>query len=142
MKELILGIWLGVQAGADMRYREVSFWFSVLGGIVGIGSCIIEKRVIVEILIACLPGVLLLGFSCMTKEVIGYGDGIILTVMGIYLPIRQVLSIGMLAFSLAGVVALFLLVVLRKRGDYRIPFIPFLALAYGIEYLVRIGGGR
>lgn len=90
---------------------------------------------------ACFPGALMLGFSWLTKEVIGYGDGIVLMVMGIYLTISQLLSIGMMAFCVAGVVALLLLVLFKKNGSYRIPFVPFLAISYGIQYLLEHGDG-
>ena len=139
MKEIILGVWLGVQAGFDMKYKEVPSCLSIVGVVIGIGCCVVEKRAPIDFLLACLPGLLAVGFSWITKEIMGYGDGIILTVMGFFLPISQLISIGLLAFFMAGVVALGLLVLFHKNGRYRIPFIPFLGLAYGWDWLIRLG---
>ena len=92
-----------------------------------------------SILVACVPGILGLVFSWLTKEVVGYGDGIVLMILGMYLSLERLIFIGMIAFEIAGVVALVLLVIFRKKGSYRIPFVPFLCLAYGVEYWIRLG---
>ncbi|MBQ8518850.1 MAG: prepilin peptidase [Agathobacter sp.] len=123
----------------DFKWKEIPLWFSVLGGMIGIVICIVEERIILDVFFSCLPGVLSICFSWLTKETIGYGDGIVLLVMGIYLPLSQLISVGMLAFFIAGIVALLLLTVFRKKGNYRIPFIPFLGIAYGLECMIRIG---
>ena len=139
MKEIILGIWLGIQGVMDFKYKEIPLWFTLLGGVVGIVICVREERTVFELLVSCLPGLVVIFFSWMTKEIIGYGDGIVLLVMGFYLSLSQVLSVGMFAVFIAGIVALILLTIFQKRGSYRIPFIPFLTLAYGVDYLIRIG---
>lgn len=139
MKEIIFGILLGIQGFIDLKYREIPLWISLLGAGIGMAFCIEEERTIVSIFLACIPGIIVLVFSKFTKEVIGYGDGILLLVMGTYLPIEKLLSIGMLAFTIAGIVALVLLVIFRKKGSYEIPFIPFLSLAYIMEYFISLG---
>ena len=140
MKELIFGIWIGIQGCIDYKYKEIPLWLSLLGGGIGVIFCIYEGREWTNILLACVPGILALVFSFFTQEVMGYGDGIVFVVMGIFMSVSQILSIGMIAFILAGVVALALLVVFRKRGNYQIPFIPFLAVAYGIDCISKWGG--
>lgn len=139
MKEIVLGILLGVQGCIDLKYKEIPLWLSLLGAGVGVGFCIEEERTLVSIFLACIPGIVALLFSKLSKEVMGYGDGILLVVMGIYLPLEKLLSIGMLAFGIAGIVALALLVVFQKKGNYKIPFVPFLTLAYVLEYFITIG---
>lgn len=140
MKEMVLGVWLVAQGGLDLKYKEIPLWLAVFGGVAGLGFCVFERRSPGELLLACLPGVIALIFSKLTREVMGYGDGIVFLVMGIYVSLERLLAIGMLAFTIAGVVALILLVVFRKKGEYRIPFLPFLALAYGIEWWIGSGG--
>lgn len=140
MKELIFGIWLGLQGCLDFKFKEIPLWFSLLGGGVGIVFCIIENRSWTSLLLACVPGVISLIFSWITREVIGYGDGIVFVVMGTYMSFSQLVSIGMIAFGIAGMVSLILLVVYKKNGKEQIPFIPFLAVGYGIEYITKLGG--
>lgn len=139
MKEITLGIILGVQGCIDLKYKEMPIWLSLVGVGLGVVFCIEEGRTIISIFLACIPGIAFLMFSKLTKEVIGYGDGILLLVMGFYLSLEKLLSIGMLAFGIAGIVALVLLVIFRKKGSYEIPFIPFLSLAYALEYIIAMG---
>lgn len=139
MKEIIVGIWLVVLGYIDGKQKEIPMWFTLLGGVVGIGFCIGEGRAIESIALSCLPGLLALVFSRLTREVMGYGDGIVVGILGLFWPVRQLLSIGMSAFALAGLVALVLLVVFQKKGNYRIPFLPFLCLAYVIDICVKLG---
>ena len=136
MKELILGMWLGILSIFDFRYKEIPLSISLLGGGIGVGFCVIEHREIVGVILSCLPGVLALIFAWLSKEVMGYGDGIILLVLGMYLPISQLISIGLQAFTVAGIVALGLLVLFHKKGNYRLPLVPFFALAYGWQCFI------
>lgn len=139
MKEIVLGIVLTVQGGIDLKNKEIPLWISVLGALAGIVFCVIEKRNISEFVVACAPGVLAILFSKFTKEAIGYGDSILLLVMGIYMTLEELISVVVLAFGIAGIVALVLLVVLRKSGRYEIAFVPFLSLAYFIFWIVMNG---
>lgn len=139
MKEIVLGVLLVIQGGIDFKNKEIPLWLSLLGGIIGVIFCVTEGRDINEILFACMLGLGALLFSKMTKEVIGYGDGILLVVMGLYLSLENLMSVVMLAFGIAGIVALVLLVVFRKNGHYEIPFVPFLSLAYVLEYCIALG---
>ena len=139
MKEIILGIWLGLQSYLDFKYKEIPVWLSIVGAVFGIIFCLLEKRQVLPVLLSLLPGICALLFSWITKEIMGYGDGVVLFVLGIYMPLKQLLSTGMLAFGLAGLVALVLLVVFRKNGRYRIPFVPFLGIAFIMEKLIVIG---
>lgn len=140
MKEFVLGIILGIQAFWDLRDKAIPCIVSIAGALAGIGFCFAEGRSLASILIACIPGLAALLIAKLSNEVIGYGDGILLVVMGFFLSIEKLVAIGMLAFSIAGVFALILLVIFHKKGSYRIPFVPFLAFAYGLNYLIDLGG--
>jgi leader peptidase (prepilin peptidase)/N-methyltransferase len=139
MKEILLGIWLIIEGAIDIKWKKIPLWLFLASGGIGVIFCFLEQRAITSILLACILGLLLIGVSRITNEVIGYGDGITFLVMGIYLPLSQLLEIGMMAFCVAGIAALVLLVIFKKKGSYRIPFIPFLVIAYGIEILIRYG---
>lgn len=136
MKEMILGIWLGIQGGIDLKHKEIPVWLVIPGGIVGMAFCILEKRSLEELVLACLPGIAALVFSKLTKEVMGYGDGMVFLIMGMYLSLEGLLEIVIIAFMIAGFVALVLLVTFRKKGNDRIPFLPFLCLAYALEWWI------
>ena len=128
-----LGILLGIQSLWDIRYREIPNKVSILGILIGILFCVSTKRSIVEIGIAFIPAGLCYICSRLSKEAIGLGDVIILFVMSFYYSIEKLISICMLAFGIAGVIALLLFVVFHKKGNYQIPFVPFLWIGWMIE---------
>ena len=133
MKEWMLGIWLGIQAGFDLKYKEIPVWLSVVGALIGLAFCLVEKRTLDSILLALIPGLASCLFSKITKEVIGYGDGMVLMVMASFLSLQRLLSMVMISFMLSGIVALGMLIFLKKSGSYKIPLIPFIFIAFVME---------
>ena len=133
MKEIVLAVWLGIAGVVDWKYKVIPLWLSIPGGIIGIGFCVIESRSMENIVVSCLFGMAALLISKLTNEVIGYGDGIVFLIMGLFLSWDRLTFIGILAFIIAGMVALVLLVVFRKNGRCRMPFLPFLAMSYYIS---------
>lgn len=139
MKEIILGIILLIQGAIDLKCKEIPVIVSAIGVAIGSGICVIEGRGIANILPAIFPGLLALLYARISNETMGYGDGMLLVVMGLYLPWENVLEVEMLAFSIAGIVALILLVIFRKKRNFQMPFVPFLAIAYIMELFINGG---
>ena len=130
-------IWLVIQGIFDWKYQKIPVWLSAVGGGIGILFCFLQKRPYDSIALSCVPGIVLLIFSKLTGEVIGYGDGVTVLIMGLYLSFEMVISTGTLAFFIAGIVALGLLVIFRKGRTYRIPFLPFLSATFLLEFLLK-----
>lgn len=139
MKEIILGGILLIQGIFDLKDKQIPLVVCAIGAGMGIGICIYEERGILSLLQAILPGVFALLFARFSKETMGYGDGLMLVIMGMYLSWEALLTVGMLAFGIAGIVALLLLVVFHKKGSFQIPFVPFLTVSY-ILYIFINGG--
>ncbi len=135
---VLVGVILGIQSFWDVKDREILVRLSLLGALIGIIVDLLVKRSLLSVMFAILPGVTLLVLSRITREAIGYGDGILILVMGFFYRVNDVLSIILLAFVLAGLVGLFLLVILRKKGKYEIPFVPFLFVAWMVDIGMRI----
>jgi leader peptidase (prepilin peptidase)/N-methyltransferase len=87
-------------------------------------------------LLQFLPGMFVLLFARLSGESIGYGDGWVLLALGCFLGLEELVSLCMIAVSCAGMVALFLLVVLRRGRQTQIPFVPFLLLGYALTVFV------
>ncbi len=126
----VLGSILAVQSYHDIRKKEIPFWITAIGGVFGILFWIIEGSFSMEWFLGLVPGLLCLGYAKISREAIGYGDGLLICMMGIYLKMSSLLSLCMWAFIMAGVVALFLLVTGEKKGNQEIAFVPFLFLAF------------
>ena len=113
-------IWLlGVGAGGIILFhlfRNNVNLFSVFGG-VGIGAiCLIVSKV--------------------TKEALGYGDSLLICLLGGYVGFINILWIITVAFGLAGIFSLIFFVGKSRYKEKTIPFIPFLTISYmGVMYI-------
>lgn len=127
-----------IHSVTDMKYKNVIKELTVLGIIGGILlwiQTIIGGSFSYEQLFALCPGSFCLFFGKITKESIGYGDGMILLMLGFFYSWEVICVIFMKASMFAVVVALLLLIVFQKNRNYEIPFVPFLTIALWMEEL-------
>lgn len=75
-------------------------------------------------------GAVFLGVSKVTDEGFGYGDSLLIMIMGGFLGFWKILSLLTWAFTMAAVFALILLVRNHFHRKDSFPFVPFLAAAY------------
>ncbi len=131
--EAMLFVFLGLAAYFDCRFRRIPWSVLGMGTIFMIISNILQwKEFKVGILSAALPGLFLLVLAWLTKESIGYGDGISVILLGGMVGLRNciwVLCISLLLLSLAGLV---LLVIKRVDRKTKIPYLPFLLAAESV----------
>lgn len=124
-------IFLGVGSYFDIRDRELPVAFLTFFGFFGIlANAFWRYQSLNEVLLGSLPGVSFLMIGWLTKEAIGYGDGIGLVILGIFEGVHGVLSIILGAFLLSGIYGLWSLWGLKKSGSDTMPFYPFLFLAF------------
>ncbi len=132
----ILGSILAIQSFHDIRKKELPVLITIAGATVGVIFMLIKGEFYGEQLISMMPGIVCLVFAKISREAMGYGDGLLICMMGIYLNFDRIIAICMWAFILAGVVALFLLVFAGKKGKYEMPFVPFLFTAFILEVCI------
>lgn len=132
---LVVCIILAIQAYWDLRYREIPTIVTLCGMIMGVLYCIGANRTLTEVLGAMVIGAVFLALGKVTKEAVGYGDGLLLCMMGLFYSSKQLWGICLSAFFLAGIVSIILLVVFRKKGNYQLPFIPFLLVGNLLCYM-------
>lgn len=140
ISRIVFGVFLSMQCFWDLRYKEIPTQISLLGGIIGVFLSIWSGRNWMEMVLALIPGIIFLLFAKMSKEAVGFGDGILLCAMSGFYSIGSMMFICTTAFFAVSVLALFLLVVCRKNRNYEMPFVPFLLGGWIVEFLV-IGGG-
>lgn len=133
MREALLACYLGAGAIMDSRKKAVSISYLWVGAVLALGFLWKEWKVegveIKEMAIRLLPGLIFLLCSRITREKVGYGDGILLLVLGICFPAVFLWQIWITAVFLITLWAGILLCTKRGNRDTRIPFIPFLWLA-------------
>ncbi len=125
----------------DMRFRKMPVWLLITGGMAasgyqiwkGIGG---DVPSIALIIAGATVGILFLGVSKITKEALGYGDGIVIFIMGIYLGFWNLATVLMIAFFAASILSLFLLISKKSGRKMTMPFVPFLCIGYAMFILM------
>lgn len=123
------GVWLLSISIMDACSRRVPVWLLVSGGIPGLAAGICREGGGVSMILGALPGLLLLATAFATKKA-GYGDGIVLLLLGIALGSRKSLLLFGVSLFLISICSLVLLAFRKAGRDTRIPFLPFLSVAW------------
>lgn len=128
--EVMAGVCLFIQSIWDIKRKEIPLWISL-----GLGGCsffysLCCQRAWSSFLLALIPGVLCLVVAFLTKQAIGYGDGILLCALAMLYPLEELVEFVFIAVFVAGMVGLMIIIVFRKNRTYEIAFVPFLFLAW------------
>lgn len=90
----------------------------------------------IEQLIALMPGIILIFLSFITRENIGYGDGVSVMIIGSILGIRSCVLVICVSLVMISVVGVGLMLLKHASRKTRLPYIPFL---FAAQSLVMIG---
>lgn len=127
---LLLGV-LGLGTYWDWKEKQIYLYLPIFAGIVGIIlHLVLGEHTWMDIALGMAIGIVVLVISWTSRESIGTGDGMMLIASGAFLGGWGNLELLMIALLLVGVTALFLIVAKRKGRKDRLPFIPFLLVAY------------
>lgn len=115
----------------DIRYRKISFPTLAAGwGLTLVyGLCFREAALPICFLGAGIGGVFL-GLSSLTKGAFGYGDSMIICMLGVYLGAWKLLFLLTCAFAGLGAFAVILLAKCKWNRKTAFPAIPFLTVGY------------
>lgn len=111
----LAAVWLGMLTAVCLR----------VGGVMGEVS-------LPSVALSLVPGAafFLLGF--VTGEKVGYGDGWVLLMIGLFLDLPRCFCILLTGLLMESLAALILLAFRKVRRDKEIPFCPFLLLGMGV----------
>ena len=115
-------IYMIILAVMDIKRRQVHLGFLLSGIIWVILSVICERTV--------STGAFFLLISKLTKESFGYGDSILIVIMGAFLGFWSLMSVLFMAFFMAGLFSVIMLLKTKFHKKSKFPFIPFLMAAY------------
>ena len=121
MRQACLLLILAWNSRADLRSRRIPLKENLLFCLVGLLWTVAADR-------AVAAG--LFGLSLLTREAIGSGDALLLLVTGSFLGGRWNVLLLLAAWTVAGIWSGLLLVFHKAGKQSRIPFAPFLLLAY------------
>ena len=120
----------------DIKFRRAPHWLFAAGFLAGCIFAAAAERTLTSVLLALIPGLLLLLLSVLTEGGIGTGDGLFYVSLAGFLSPRDSFLILFLSVFLAGFAALFLYIKKRDRKTS----IPFLAMVPA-SLLILLAGG-
>lgn len=129
---LLLGT-LGFHSVEDIRTKQITVTVTLISAIIGLICHIVYRNnSIYSVLGGIAMGALVLVFSLLSGGKIGPGDGVILMLTGLYLGAEKNLGLIVVSLFLAAVWALISVTLFHYGRKDKIPFVPFLFLAYFI----------
>lgn len=131
VKSAIILLYLGILAGMDVRKRQISLVLTGVLFLAGIGwQILVEQTSWLEWLLSLLPVAGFLTLSYISREQVGYGDGLLLLTVGIWLGFGQTFGVLTLGLILCSVLCGVLLMRKKIRKQDSIPLVPFLLLGF------------
>lgn len=88
------------------------------------------KSFFAAVLLGILPGLIVCAVGVLSRGAIGLGDGILVTIVGLYIGNNRTVMMLAWAFLAAFCWSVFLLLVRKKKRQEAFPFVPFLALGW------------
>nr|WP_297766888.1 prepilin peptidase [uncultured Butyrivibrio sp.] len=134
IKILTLAIMLLV-AYEDIKKKEISMKAIIVCALLALSSTGIRLYTGGELLdsfLSLLPGAIMLIIGRITKEEVGYGDGLMLMTIGPVFGLEHVMLgcfTGLFAIS---ILSIFILVCRKGNRKTKIAFVPFLTLGMGV----------
>lgn len=126
----MLLMFLGINTIYDLRFRKILLWSVAAFSITGVcGACLLEQKGLLWQLQGTIPGILLLLIGKMTDGGVGYGDGLVVCVTGIYLGLWATCEVVLTALFLSALWGIVQVVIHRKGKHQEFPWIPFLMIA-------------
>lgn len=129
--QIVFAVFLVVLAVADVRKKRLPLLLLLSGGFFIIAQSFCDRDIsVISLAAGGMTGVLFLFVSMITKEAFGYGDSILILIMGTFLGFWDILYLLMGAFLMAAVFSAVMLIKTRFDRKASFPFVPFLTIAY------------
>lgn len=128
---IVLGIFLFMEGIRDFKRHRIAMWSVFLFAVVGIALGIPEGMSVWRDMAAGITvGLVVLVLAKITEGKIGFGDGWVLMVTGLYLGFRGNLFLFMTALFVSAVTSVILLLSRRADKKTELPFVSFLFISY------------
>lgn len=135
----MLLVYLLMAAAMDIRTKKVSLRAAIIFAAAGIIVEMLWRQLDIGVWLAgILPGLFFMMLAWITREAVGYGDGAVLLVCGVFLGLWDCLRVLLLGLFLSFPFSLFCVVCCRAGRKKEIPFVPFLMAGYCFRILMGI----
>ncbi|WP_455721519.1 prepilin peptidase [Agathobacter sp.] len=130
MIELV--ILLGIISIIDTATQKIPVVVLIFMAGVGIVCAVTDGKALSSVAIAVIPGIVLFAAAFMTKQQIGYGDAVVIILMGLFVTADVICSALIMGLSIAGVISVLMIAFKKSDLKKQIAFTPFLLLGYGL----------
>ena len=137
MTKVLIVLYLGVLSFFDVREKKVPISILKIGFVSGVImafiNCFLNQErwgwVVVAAMLGMLPGIAISVVAVVSGK-IGLGDGIVLVSMGMVLGYKESFLLLCISLFVMSVWSVFLLASGKGKRNTRIPYMPFLLIAY------------
>lgn len=120
----------------DLKKKEISQVSILLFALAGIAAFVLDQNRNLYLMVGgAALGIIVIFISVLSGESIGAGDGLVISVIGIYVGFYQTLVLLLMGFILTAVTGVLFILMKKANRKSTLPFIPFLAAAYGLALL-------
>ena len=116
----------------DIKYKAIPKQFLLLGSVIGVcyaGYSISHQASFIwQYLLSCIPGMIFILTAILTQKV-GLGDGWLLLILGAILKYNYCLTVFVISMFLVSGYSIIQLLIMRKKQQSTIPYVPFLTIA-------------
>lgn len=132
------GIYLISAAWTDQRTKTIPLkQIGIYGILTGTGRLVLfllgQNPGIPELLMSMMPGAVLLMLGLVTRQAVGYGDGLSLLFGGIALGASSICAISLTGFALCAVWGIWRIIWKKASLQEELAFLPFLTAGYFLE---------
>ncbi|SEG35163.1 leader peptidase (prepilin peptidase) / N-methyltransferase [Butyrivibrio sp. Su6] len=119
-----------LSAFSDIRKKEISIWIVICMALLSLSDGAIAlfngKRTIDDLIVCIVPGVIMMLLALLSRQSIGYGDGLIILAIGMTFGISK-LAVGIaIALFTSGIMSIFLIAIRKAKRNDTFPFVPFI----------------
>lgn len=113
----------------DLFEKQVRIFICLAGFLAGVVARLVGVGDDFTAFYGIIPGMVLLLSSVISKEAIGYADGLVMIAIGITTGLEAGLSILLYSLVLSSLVSLILLATKKAKRTTELPFVPFILIA-------------
>ena len=134
MLNVIVNVYLLWGSIQDIRKKIISASYIKTGFVLGIVHIIWEWRQQIFVLhekgLSLVPGIILLIIAKLSKEKIGYGDGILFLILGICMKPNDMWNLWQISLLLSTITSVLMVIMKKWKLCSMVPFIPFVWVAH------------
>lgn len=117
----------------DLRYKKIPLSGLLAFGIVmiiidGANGSLIQRTEAIRL----IPGAVFMLLAFLSRQAVGYGDGMMILFLGISMDICRCIQVVFIGLVLCSAISVFILLLKKGSRQTKLPFAPFLLAAWGI----------